>query len=317
MTKDLAARERVRARLTQIAEQDFVGTDVYLHLLEVGPPVGRPVQYRVSGPDIQGVRTEARRIATVMGTHPNLGQVVFDWNEPARVVKVDVLQDKARQLGITSEAIATGLNGIVGGTTITQVRDSIYLVDVVARAQDVDRSSIETLQNLQIRTDDGGTVPLAAVAKLSYESEQPIVWRRYRLPTITLKASVVGDIQPATVVQQLEPKLKPAIDALPPGFRFEVGGAVEESAKGQRPIIAVVPLMLLAMATILMFQLQSFQRLFLVVVVAPLGLIGVVGALLPSGAPLRLRRHTGHPRPDRHPDPQLRDPGDADRGTAQ
>ena len=286
VTKDLAARERVRARLTEIAEQDFVGTDVYLHLLEVGPPVGRPVQYRVSGPDIQGVRKEAQRIATVMGTHPNLGQVVFDWNEPARVVKVDVLQDKARQLGITSEAIATGLNGIVGGTTITQVRDSIYLVDVVARAQDVDRSSIETLQNLQIRTDDGGTVPLAAVAKLSYESEQPIVWRRYRLPTITLKASVVGDIQPATVVQQLEPKLKPAIDALPPGFRFEVGGAVEESAKGQRPIIAVVPLMLLAMATILMFQLQSFQRLFLVVVVAPLGLIGVVGALLPSGAPL-------------------------------
>jgi multidrug efflux pump subunit AcrB len=286
VTKDLEARERVRARLSEIAERDFVGTDVYVKLLEVGPPVGRPVQYRISGPDIQSVREQAQKIAAVMATDPNLGQVVFDWNEPARVVKVDVLQDKARQLGITSEAIATGLNGIVGGTTTTQVRDSIYLVDVVARAQDVDRSSIETLQNLQLRTEDGGTVPLAAIANLSYESEQPIVWRRHRLPTITLKASVVGDIQPATVVQRLEPQLEPVIDALPPGFRFEVGGAVEESAKGQAPIIAVVPMMLLAMATILMFQLQSFQRLFLVVVVAPLGLIGVVGALLPSGAPL-------------------------------
>jgi multidrug efflux pump subunit AcrB len=286
VTKDLEARERVRARITEIAGRDFVGTDVYVKLLEVGPPVGRPVQYRVSGADIEGVREQAQKIATVMATHPNLGQVVFDWNEPARVVKVEVLQDKARQLGISSESIATSLDGIVGGTTITQVRDSIYLIDIVARAQDVDRSSIETLQNLQIHTDDGSTVPLAAIATLSYESEQPIVWRRDRLPTITLKASVIGDIQPATVVQQLEPRMKPVVDALPSDYRLEVGGAVEESAKSQWPIIAVVPAMLLTMATILMFQLQSFQRLFLVVVVAPLGLIGVVGALLPSGAPL-------------------------------
>ncbi|MFN4277068.1 MAG: efflux RND transporter permease subunit [Ferrovibrio sp.] len=286
VTKDLVARERLRTKLTEIARRDFIGTDVYVHLLDIGPPVGRPVQYRISGPDLQGVREQAQKIAAAMGTHPDLGQVVFDWNEPARVVKVDVVQDKARQLGITSEAIAISLNSIVGGTVNTQVRDSIYLIDVVTRARDIDRSSIEMLQNLQIRRDQGGTVPLAAIANLSYESEQPLVWRRHRLPTITLKASIVGDVQPATIVQQLEPKLKPIVDTLPAEYRFAVGGAVEESAKGQQPIIAVVPMMLLAMATILMFQLQSFQRLFLVVVVAPLGLIGVVGALLPSGAPL-------------------------------
>ncbi len=286
VTKGIEARDRLRAKLEKIGREEFVGTDVFVHLLDIGPPVGRAVQYRIGGPDLESTRVAAQKIAAVLGEHPNLGQVVFDWNEPGRVVKVDVLQDKAAQLGVTSESIATALNSIVGGTTITQVRDSIYLIDVVARARDVDRSSIEAMQNLQIRTGDGKTVPLAAIANLGYQSEQPIVWRRHRMPTITLKASVVGDVQPATIVAQLAPKLNELTGKLSSDYRFETGGAVEESAKGQGPIIAVVPVMLLTMATILMFQLQSFARLFLVVVVAPLGLIGVVAALLPSGAPL-------------------------------
>jgi multidrug efflux pump subunit AcrB len=286
VTKSIEARERLRAKLDRIGKSEFVGTDVFVHLLDIGPPVGRAVQYRIGGPDLESTRVAAQEIAAVMGQHPNLGQVTYDWNEPGRVVKVDVLQDKAAQLGVTSESIATALNGIVGGSTITQVRDSIYLIDVVARARDVDRSSIESMQNLQIRTGDGETVPLAAIANLTYQSEQPIVWRRHRIPTITLKASVIGEVQPATVVKQLAPKLEPVTSQLSSDYRFETGGAVEESGKGQGPIIAVVPVMLLTMTTILMFQLQSFARLFLVVVVAPLGLIGVVAALVPSGAPL-------------------------------
>ncbi len=244
------------------------------------------MQYRISGPDLQGVRDQAHKFAAAMGKNSNLGQIVYDWNEPGRVVKVDVLQDKAAQLGVSSESIATLLNGVVGGSTFTQVRDSIYLVNVVGRARGVDRSSIDTLQNLQIQAGNGATVPLAAIAQFSYQAEQPIVWRRARLPTITLKASVMGPVQPDTVVKQLEPDMKPLIEALPSDYRFVVGGAVEESAKGQGPIIAVLPMMLLAMTTILMIQLQSFQRLFLVIVIAPLGLIGVVAALLASGAPL-------------------------------
>ncbi|MFC3694599.1 efflux RND transporter permease subunit [Chenggangzhangella methanolivorans] len=286
VTKGLEARERVRTKLTEIARRDFVGTDAFVHLLDIGPPVGRAVQFRIGGPDIQSTREAAQKIAGVMGEHPGLGPVIYDWNEPGRVVKVDVLQDKAAQLGVTSESISTALNGIVGGSTITQVRDSIYLIDVMARARDVDRSSIEAMQNLQIRTGNGQTVPLAAISNLSYQSEQPIVWRRQRVPTITLKANVIGDVQPATVVQQLAPKLDPVTSQLSSDYRFEIGGAVEESGKGQGPIIAVVPVMLLTMTTILMFQLQSFARLFLVMVVAPLGLIGVVAALVPSGAPL-------------------------------
>ncbi|MGE7472560.1 efflux RND transporter permease subunit [Bosea sp. NPDC003192] len=286
VTHDLAARERLRTKLKDVLAREFVGTDAFVHLLDIGPPVGRPVQYRISGPDIQTVRTLAQRVAATLGQNPNLGDIVYDWNEPGRVVKVDVLQDKAAQLGITSETIATALNSVVGGATATQVRDSIYLINVVGRALDNERSSIDTLQNLQIQTSSGKTVPLAAVANFRYESEQPVVWRRGRLPTVTVKASVTTALQPATVVQQLTPALTQISETLPVGYRIVTGGSVEESAKGQGPIIAIVPLMLFAIFTILMIQLQSFQRLFLVVVVAPLGLIGVVAALVPSGAPL-------------------------------
>ena len=197
-----------------------------------------------------------------------------------------MLQDKARQLGVTSQDIAGALNSIVGGTSITQVRDAIYLVDVVGRARAAERQSIETLQNLQLPGKNGQSVPLAAVATFRYELEQPVIWRRDRLPTITVRGSIVDATQPATVVQQLEPKVQEFVRALPAGYRVAVAGPVEESAKSQGPIAAVVPLMLFIMATILMIQLQSFSRLFLVVAVAPLGLIGVVAAMLPSGTPL-------------------------------
>ncbi|WP_137130075.1 efflux RND transporter permease subunit [Rhizobium sp. FY34] len=286
VAKDIEARDRLMAQLNEAAAKDFPGTDVYIKQMELGPPVGRPVQYRMSGPDPQKVRTYASEVAAIMAADTRLSRVVADWNEPARVVKVDVLQDKARQLGVSSSDISTALNNITGSSTITQIRDSIYLINVVGRANKDERESIETLRNLQLPTSNGKSVPLASIASFHYELEQPIVWRRDRVPTITLKAAIVDSTQPATV----DAALKPAIDAyaakLPAGYTIKAGGTAESSAKSQAPIAAVVPMMLLVMATILMFQLQSFQRLFMVVVVAPLGLIGVVGALLPSGAPL-------------------------------
>ncbi|CAN1723748.1 multidrug efflux pump [Hyphomicrobium sp. 1Nfss2.1] len=286
VTKDLEARNRLQKKLDAFVRREFVGTDANVKLLDIGPPVGRPVQYRLSGPDLQTVRTLAQQLATVVGASKRIGDVVFDWNEPARVVKVNVLQDKARLLGLTSEDISSTLNGIVGGNTITQIRDDIYLVNVTARAQAAERGAIETLQNLQLSASNGQPVPLAAVATFEYGQEQPVIWRRNRLPTITIKAGTIGAVQPATVVAELAPGIDKFNAALPAGYHVVTGGAVEESAKGQGPIIAIVPFMLFVMATILMIQLQSFQRLFLVVAVAPLGLIGVVAALLPSGAPM-------------------------------
>ncbi|WP_431673537.1 efflux RND transporter permease subunit [Rhizobium leguminosarum] len=286
VTKGLDVRDKVRAELQDYLTKTFAGTDAFVKLLDIGPPVGKPVQYRISGPDIQKVRDLSQQFAGVMGSHPLLTNMVLDWNEPSRVVKIDVLQDKARQLGVSSEDIATALNGIVEGSTATQVRDGIYLVNVIGRARASERDSIQTLQNLQLSTSNGKVVPLSAVANFRYELEQPTIWRRDRQPTITVKAAVVGPTQPATIVDQLTPKVEDFQKGLPVGYKVEVGGAVESSADAQGPIAAVAPLMLFAMATILMIQLQSFSRLFLVFAVAPTALIGVVAALLLSNAPM-------------------------------
>lgn len=286
VSKDLEARDRLQADLQAYLRETFVGTDALVKLLDIGPPVGRPIQYRISGSDIQEVRKHALAFGELLGKNDRLGDIVYDWNEPARVVKVDVLQDKARQLGVTSQDIASTLNGVVGGTTVTQIRDDVYLIDVIGRARSTERESIETLRQIQLPTANGTSVPLAAVANFRYEMEQPVVWRRSRQPTITVKASVTGGVQPATIVSQMAQDVSAFGKNLPSGYHIAVGGAVEESTNSQAPIVAVVPLMLFAMATILMVQLQSFSRLFLVFAVAPLALIGVVIALLGSGAPL-------------------------------
>ncbi|MEF0941284.1 efflux RND transporter permease subunit [Rhizobium sp. BR 362] len=286
VTKGLDVRDKVRAELQEYLKKTFPGTDAFVKLLDIGPPVGKPVQYRISGPDVQKVRSIAQDFAGIMGANPLLNGINFDWNEPARVIKVDVLQDKARQLGVSSEDIATALNGIVEGSSSTKIRDDIYLIDVIGRAQTSERGSIETLQNLQLPAANGKAVPLSAVATFRYELEQPTIWRRSRTPTITIKAGVTGDVQPATVVQQLDAKVEQFRKTLPVGYSVVVGGAVEESAKAQGPIAAVAPMMIFVMATILMIQLQSFSRLFLVFAVAPTALIGVVAALLMSNAPL-------------------------------
>ena len=177
--------------------------------------------------------TLAQELAGIVGSDPNLSSPIFDWNEPARVVRVNVLQDKARQLGISSADIATALNGTVGGVPITQVRDSIYLVNVTVRASERKRGAIETLQNLQLFNKTGQPVPLAAIATFQYEMEQPAIWRRNRLPTVTVKADILDGRQPATVVGQLESAVKSFTERLPAGYRLAIGGPVEESAKSQ------------------------------------------------------------------------------------
>ena len=286
VTKSYEIRHRVQEKLDTILRDQFVGIDTLVKALELGPPVGRPIQYRLSGPDIQTLRSLAMEFAGVIDVNPVLTSVTYDWMEPARVLKVDVMQDKARQFGITSQSIAQALNSIVGGVTITQVRDQTYLVNIIGRSMDSERGSIETVRDLQIATGSGDAIPLAAIANLRYDLEQPTVMRRSRMPTITLKAGILGPSQPDTVVRELEPSVQAFRDKLPVGYNLAVAGTVESSGEAQGPIAAVVPIMLFVMATILMIQLQSFQLLFLVVAVAPLGLIGVVAALLPSGAPL-------------------------------
>ncbi|WP_454018933.1 efflux RND transporter permease subunit [Azospirillum sp. Marseille-Q6669] len=286
VTKGYKVREAVRARLEKVLNENFSDLNTRVSPLEMGPPVGWPIQYRVSGPDVGEVRAIAARMADTIGTNPYTLLVNYDWNEPSKVVRVDVDQDKARLLGISSKSLNQALNATVSGAAFTQVRDDIYLIDVVAQATNAERSSIETLRNLQIAIPDGRTVPLGEVATMRYGLEQPVVWRRTRLPTITVQADLVPPLQAATVVQQLAPAVDELRRSLPPGYTVEAGGTVENSAKGMASITAVFPIMVFVMLTILMIQLQSFQKLFLVISVAPLGLIGVVAALLPTGTPL-------------------------------
>jgi len=286
VSKGFEERQGMIDRLQKILHEDFVGIGTNVQSLEMGPPVGRPIQYRVSGANIDQVRKHAIELATLLDQNEHIGEMIYDWNEPGKVLRVEIAQDKARQLGLSSEDVANVMNSIVSGVQITQVNDNIYLVDVVARAEDSERGSPDTLQNLQILTPNGTSIPLLSFATVRYELEQPLVWRRDRKPTITIKASVNGEIQPTDLVAQLKPKIDEFASQLPVGYEVATGGTVEESSKAQGPIAKVIPLMLFLMATFLMIQLHSVQKLFLVVSVAPLGLIGVVLALVPTGTPM-------------------------------
>ncbi|CAN7727578.1 MULTISPECIES: efflux RND transporter permease subunit [Pseudomonas] len=286
VSKDFETRAALSDRLRERLRKDFVGIGSFVQALEMGPPVGRPIQYRVSGPDIDQVRKHAIDLASQLDKNPHIGEIIFDWNEPGKVLRIDIAQDKARQLGLSSEDVANLMNSIVSGSTVTQVDDDIYLINVVGRAVDAERGSPDTLQNLQILTPGGTSIPLLAFATVRYELEQPLVWRRDRKPTITIKTAVIGDIQPTDLVTQLKPDIEKFAASLPAGYKVATGGTVEESAKAQGPINKVVPLMVFLMATFLMIQLHSVQKMFLVASVAPLGLIGVVLALVPTGTPM-------------------------------
>ncbi|QXH62227.1 efflux RND transporter permease subunit [Pseudomonas azerbaijanorientalis] len=279
-------REAMMHKLRERLRNDFVGIGSYVQALEMGPPVGRPIQYRISGKDIDQVRRHAIDLATELDKNPHVGEIIYDWNEPGKVLRIDIAQDKARQLGLSSEDVANLMNGIVSGQSVTQVDDDIYLINVVGRAVDSERGTPETLQNLQIVTPNGTSIPLLAFATVRYELEQPLVWRRDRLPTITIKAAIRDEIQPTDLVKILKPFIDAFAAKLPAGYKVATGGTVEESGKAQGPIAKVVPLMLFLMATFLMIQLHSVQKLFLVASVAPLGLIGVVIALVPTGTPM-------------------------------
>ena len=285
-TADLAARDALKARLSAYAAAEMVGTDVYLKNLEIGPPVGKPVQYRVSSPDPDEARDAARGLAAVIATEPRLRDIALDWNEPARVVRVEVDQDRARQLGLSSTQISGALAALYSGKMVTQLRDGIFLIDVVARGNDEDRRSLESIQNLELSTSTGTPIPLASLARLSYATEQPLIMQRDGVPTVTVKAAVATKDQPATLVTALAARVADYAASLPPSVDIVVGGTVESSAESQAPIAAVVPIMLLIMATLVMIQMQSFRLSLIVFAAAPLGLIGVVAALVPFGVPM-------------------------------
>jgi multidrug efflux pump subunit AcrB len=287
VTKGFKERPAVQQRvLAALQGSEFAQVRPRISPLELGPPVGWPLKFRISGPDPMKVRDLAQSFASLLGRTPNARNVNCDWNEPSKVVRVEVDQDRARALGISSQALSQTINAVLSGTTVTQLRDDIYLIDIVARAIPEERAKLETLRSLMVNVPGGHAVPLEQVAKLSYGLESPLIWRRHRLPTVTVQADTAPGVEAATAVKALSSAIAAFKSKLPEGYEVVVGGTVEESAKAQASIFAVFPLMILLMITILMVQLQSFQRLFLVLATAPLALIGVAAALLLSGAPM-------------------------------
>jgi len=286
VAKDLEARERLHEMLEKELAEQFPDVIARVSPLELGPPVGWPLQYRVSGPDVDQLRQISLELAGVVGSDPRVRHVNYDWMEPARQVRIHVDQDEARQLGVSSSALAGVLNAAITGTPITQVRDDIYLVSVVARAADDQRASFQTLSALQVPTTTGRMVPLAQFATFNEEQEFPLVWRRDRVPTLTVRADVNRDVLPDDVVDSLAPKIEAFDKRLPKHYRVETGGLYEESNASSQSVYAVVPVMILLMLVSMMVLLVSFRRLAMVVCVLPLGLIGVVGALLLFNRPL-------------------------------
>jgi multidrug efflux pump subunit AcrB len=286
MAKDVDARERLESRLDEVLKEEFPNAVTRVSPLELGPPVGWPVQYRVSGPDLERLRAIALELGQMVATEPTTRDVNFDWMQPSRELRVRIDQDQARRLGLSSAAVAAVLNANITGTTVTQVRDDIFLIDVVAREIEGQRLSINTLRALPVALANGATTTLDQFATFEYAQEYPLVWRRNRVPTLTVQADVAAGVLPETIVTALAPAVEQLNAGLPPGYRIEVGGTVEESARSSESVMAVVPLMLFIMLTLLMFQLKSLPLLAMVLSVVPLGLIGVVTALLVSGRPL-------------------------------
>ena len=286
VTKGAEARERVRARLQKLMADQLPEIVAGFFALELGPPVGWPVQYRVSGKDPSKVRQYAQKVADVMATAPDLRAINFNWGDAARKLKIDILQEEARRLGLSSASIAQAIYTTLSGVTATQIRDNIYLIDVVLRAQKNERVSIEDLRTLSLPLPNGKSVPLSAVANVNYVQDFPLIWRRDRVPTLTVQGNLKGDVLPATIVNQLKSKMDELNASLPGGYKIIVGGTVEESAKSEASVTAVMPMMLLLMAATLMIQLENYKHLLLVLSVAPLGVIGVVLALLVMHQPL-------------------------------
>src|SRR5204863_5379785 len=250
-----------------------------------GPPVGFPVQFRVVGPDPMKVRDIASKVREVMAQNKKIVDPHLNWGEQVKSIRLEVDQDRARALGLTPQDVAQTLQTLLSGYTVTQYREGIEHIDVVARAVASERLELNRLPALTITSRNAVAVPLSQIAHLNFEYEEPILWRRNRDLVLTVRGDVVDGVQPPDVSKEVAAKLQPIKDALPYGYRIETGGSIEESAKANVALAAVFPVMAVVMLALLMIQLQSFSRLALVFATAPLGLIGATGALLIANKP--------------------------------
>jgi len=285
LAESIEEREALRSWLIERLRDDFPTLRGRVSRLENGPPVGYPVQFRVTGEHIDVVRKLARQVAAKVRENPYVANVHLDWQEPSKVVWLNVDQDRARALGVSTVELSNFLKRTFTGTTASQFREDNELIEILIRGTERERETLSMLPSLAIPTASGRSVPLSQVATLEYGFEEGVIWHRNRMPTVTVRADIYGDQQPASLVKQIEPTLSDVRDALPSGYLLEVGGTVEDSSRGQASVNAGMPLFVIVVVSLLMLQLKSFSRSAMVFLTAPLGLIGVALFLLLFGKP--------------------------------
>lgn len=286
VAKDLESRDRLRQQLVALLAREFSDITTRVSPLELGPPVGWPVKYRITGPDYARVQTIARTLASVLGSSPVTREVNLTAGEPERVITLQVNQTAARAAGLSSERIAQALNAVWSGSNVTTVRDHNRMIDVVLRADNAERQDLSTLSGMLLTNDRGDKIPLGQVASLAWGVDDPVIWRRQRLPYITVQTDLAPGMRAEAVSQHLMQAVNKLRSTLPPGYQIEEGGTVAESDKGNRSVYAVLPVTLCVMLVLLMIQLQRFSRMLLALLMAPFGLIGIVLAMLPTGTPM-------------------------------
>ncbi|KRW69375.1 multidrug transporter AcrB [Pseudomonas sp. TTU2014-105ASC] len=285
LADSIESRESLRDWLIERMREDFPNLRGRVTRLENGPPVGYPVQFRVTGEHIDVVRGLARQVAAKVNENAHVANVHLDWQEPSKMVRLNVDQDRARALGVTTAELSGFLRRTFIGASVSQFREDNELIEILLRGTERERLELSMLPSLAIPTESGRSVPLSQVATLEYGFEEGVIWHRNRLPTVTVRADVYGEQQPAALVREIEPTLADIRDQLPGGYLLEVGGTVEDSERGQRSVNAGMPLFIIVVLTLLMAQLKSFSRSAMVFLTAPLGIIGVALFLLLFGQP--------------------------------
>ncbi|MDH0619707.1 efflux RND transporter permease subunit [Pseudomonas fulva] len=285
LADSMQAREDLRSWLISTVEQQFPDLRARVTRLENGPPVGYPVQFRVTGEHIEQARALAREVAEKVRENPHVVNVHLDWEEPSKAVFVEIDQDRARALGVSTRQLSSFLQSSLTGTAVSQYREDDELIEILLRGTAQERNDLSQLASLSLPTDNGRSVALSQVATLTYGFEEGIIWHRDRLPTVTVRADIYDKVQPATVVKQVQPTLQGIRAKLPDGYLLEVGGTVEDAERGQKSVNAGMPLFIVVVLSLLMIQLRSFSRTVMVFLTAPLGLIGVTLFLLVFNQP--------------------------------
>lgn len=280
LNRSVEERETNRQWLIDLMQAEFPALRSRVARLENGPPVGYPLQYRVSGEHIDVVRQIARQVAERVRENPHVTNVHLDWEEPSKVVRLVLDQDRARALGVSTADLSSFLQSALTGAVVSQFREGNELIDIQLRGTARERAELGLLPSLAVPTRNGTSVALSQIATLEYGFEEGVIWHRDRLPTVTVRADIYGQELPATLVRQIGPTLADIQSVLPDGYLLQVGGTVEDSQRGQQSVNAGLPLFVVVVLTLLMLQLRSLSRTAMVFLTAPLGLIGVTLFLL-------------------------------------